>query len=155
MEKELLKKLGEETMYSAKNHFKASDLRRSLVTATMWSCAALSVIGAMGLADGLIGQVISALALFCTVALLIWNQGEGQYYAAEHMRIGEQYLSLHKRVRECYLLQNYDEAVIKELCEAVSNLDNSRKPAVPAIANQWARRAIKKIGETDNWFENE
>jgi len=34
--KELLRKLGEETIYSAKGHFKACDLRRQLVTNTIW-----------------------------------------------------------------------------------------------------------------------
>lgn len=47
-EKELLRKLGEETIYSAtclrathrqKGHFKACDLRRQLVTYTIWLCA--------------------------------------------------------------------------------------------------------------------
>ena len=42
-EKELLKKLGEETLYSAKGHFKACDLRRQLITYTIWICAILNI----------------------------------------------------------------------------------------------------------------
>jgi hypothetical protein len=54
-DKELLKKLGEETVYSAKGHCKACDIRRNLVTITIWSCAILNVAGIIG-----IGGSISA-----------------------------------------------------------------------------------------------
>lgn len=47
--KELLKKLGEETLYSAKGHFKACDLRRQLVTYTIWICALLNIVGMLQL----------------------------------------------------------------------------------------------------------
>jgi len=48
-EKELLRKLGEETIYSAKGHFKACDLRRQLIAYTIWACAAFNVVGVIGI----------------------------------------------------------------------------------------------------------
>lgn len=48
LEKELLRKLREETIYSAKGHFKACDLRRKLVTYTIWSYVALNILVVWG-----------------------------------------------------------------------------------------------------------
>jgi hypothetical protein len=49
IEKKLLRKRGEETIYSAKRHFKACDLRRQLITYTIWGCAVLNVIVIIGI----------------------------------------------------------------------------------------------------------
>ena len=62
MEKDLLKKLGEETIYSAKGHFKACDLRRQLITYTIWICAFLNVIGIIGI-NPMVDKIISAVGL--------------------------------------------------------------------------------------------
>jgi hypothetical protein len=52
-EKELLRKLGEETIYSAKGHFKVCDLRRKLVTSTLWGCVVLNILGIWGLSPSI------------------------------------------------------------------------------------------------------
>lgn len=50
-EKELVRKLGEETLYSAKGHFKTCDIRRYLITYAIWlcACAILNVVGMIGI----------------------------------------------------------------------------------------------------------
>ena len=104
-EKELLRKLGEETIYSAKGHFKACDIRRQLITFTIWCCAVLNIVGIMGI-DPVAGKIFAAVCLFGTIALLIWNEGEGKNYRAKHKEAAEKYLALHKEIRACYFLDN-------------------------------------------------
>jgi hypothetical protein len=152
-EKSLLKKLGEETIFSAKGHFKSCDIRRNQITITIWACVALNIIGLFDL-PSLLGRVFSAFGLFGTIGLLIWNEGEGKNYRANHKRFAEEYLALHKKIRECFLgaYCSYDE--IKNLNAEVRDLDKMEKPEISGFARKWAKRAIEKNGETDNWFLN-
>jgi len=153
MEKDLLIKLGEETIYSAKGHFKACDLRRQLITYTIWSCATLNVIGIIGI-NPLVDKIFSAVGLFGTIALLIWNEGEGKNYRALHKAAAEKYLALHKEIRSCYFLSNITSIQVEELSKKVSKFDQSEKPEIPAFARNLAKKSIeKKDSETDNWFK--
>lgn len=152
MQKEQLKNLGEETIYSAKGHFKASDLRRNLITITIWGCAILNVIGFCGI-DPILDKVISALGIFGTMGLLIWNEGEGRDYKSKHKRAGEEYLSLHKEIRELYFKEYITSEEYSAINEKVRELDKSEKPDIPMTARKWAQKAIQKNNETNNWFE--
>jgi len=149
--KELLKKLGEETIYSAKGHFKACDTRRKLFTITIWICAIVNVIGFIGI-DPLFDKWLFGLGLFGTIALLIWNQGEGKYYRARHKEAGEHYLSLHKEIRKHFLMDEVSEEEIETLNQKVIDFDKSDRPEIPGLARMLAKRAIEKKDETDNWF---
>lgn len=149
--KDLLKKLAEETIYSAKGHFKACDIRRNQITVTIWLCACLNVLGLFDMLP-LLNKIISAAGLLGTIALLIWNEGEGKNYRASHKKVGEEYLALHKKIRECYFLENCDEMAIKNLNKEVRDLDSTEKPEIPGFARRWAKSAIEKNDETDNWF---
>jgi hypothetical protein len=151
-EKELLRKLGEETIYTAKGHFKACDIRRQLVTFTIWACVSLNVIGIIGNSPS-VDKWISGIGLFGTIALLIWNEGEGKFYRAKHKETAEKYLALHKEIRNCYFLTDCDKTQVEQLSKKVSQLDQSEKPEIPYIARILAKKAIeKKDPETDNWF---
>ena len=152
MEKELLKKLGEETIYSAKGHFKSCDIRRNLVTTTIWLCALVNVFGILGL-ETPISKVISVFGLLGTIALLLWNEGDGKNYRARHKGHGEKYLAIHKEIRACYLLDNCNSQDIKRLSDKVQEIDKENKPDISIIARRWAKKAIEKTGETDNWFK--
>ena len=68
-EKGLLKKLGEETLFSAKGHFKACDIRRNQITITIWMCALLNIVGMFDF-PSLWAKIISGFGLFGTVALI-------------------------------------------------------------------------------------
>lgn len=150
--KTLLRKLGEETIYSAKGHFKACDIRRYLVTYTIWLCAVLNVIGIVGI-DSSVDKWFSALGLFGTIALLIWNEGDGKNYRARHKEAAEKYLALHKEIRACYFLSGENEAKVASLNERVIEFDKSEKPEIPGFARKWAKKTIKSNDpETDNWF---
>lgn len=153
IEKDQLKKLGEETIYSAKGHFKACDLRRNLITITIWGCAILNVIGLFGI-NNLLDKIFSAIGLFGTIALLIWNEGEGRDYKSQHKKVAEGYLNLHKEIRELYFKENLTATEYSDINIRVRAFDNSEKPDIPIAARKWAQLAIKKHNETDNWFNN-
>ena len=151
-EKELLRKLGEETIYSAKGHFKACDLRRKLITCTIWCCAVINVVGLIGI-HPIADKWFSAVGLFGTIALMIWNEGEGKNYRAKHKVAAEKYLALHKEIRTCYFLIDCDQLQVEQLSKTVSQFDQSEKPEIPGFARKWAKKSIeKKDPETDNWF---
>ena len=153
-EKELLKKLGEETLFSAKGHFKACDIRRNQITITIWSCAALNIIGLFDL-PSLLGKIFSGVGLLGTIGLLIWNEGEGKNYRVNHKKVAEEYLSLHKEIRECFFLSSCSEIEVKLLSEKVRELDKLEKPEIPWFARIMAKRSIEGGDpETDNWFKN-
>lgn len=155
MEKELLRKLGEETIYSAKGHFKACDLRRRFITYTIWGCAILNVVGLIGI-NSAIDKWMTAIGLFGTIALLMWNEGEGKDYRAKHKEAGERYLALHKEVRTCFYLDYCGKEQVEKLSQKVSEFDQSEKPEIPGFARWLSKRAIeKKDPETDNWFSIE
>lgn len=151
-EVDLLKKLGEETIFSAKGHFKACDLRRQLVTYTIWGCALLNVVSILGI-HPVADKILAAIGLFGTIALLIWNEGESKNYRANHKEAAEKYLSLHKEIRACYLLDEYNKTLVNELNKKVILFDQSEKPEIPGFARRWAKKVIEgKDPETDNWF---
>ena len=153
-EKELLRKLGEETLYSAKGHFKACDLRRQLITYTIWGCAILNVVGIIGI-HPIADKLFSAFGLFGTIALLLWNEGEGKNYRAMHKEAAEKYLALHKEIRSCYYLNDCDKTQVEELSKTIIQFDQSKKPEIPSYARKLAKKAIESNDpETDNWFLN-
>ena len=153
-EKKLLTKLGEETIFSAKGHFKACDIRRNQITVTIWCCVGLNILGLFDF-HSTISKIISAIGLFGTIGLLIWNEGEGKNYRANHKKIAEEYLSLHKEIRECFFLNACSDIEVKNLSEKVRALDKTEKPEIPWFARILAKRAIETTKETDNWFKNE
>ncbi|OJW34626.1 MAG: hypothetical protein BGO54_07805 [Sphingobacteriales bacterium 46-32] len=151
-EKELLRKLGEETLYSAKGHFKSCDLRRQLITYTIWLCAVLNVLSIIGI-NPTTDKLLAAVGLLGTIALLIWNEGEGKNYRAKHKQAAETYLALHKEIRSCYFLSDCGKEQVETLSKKVSEFDKSEKPDIPGFARLWAKQVIeRKNSETDNWF---
>lgn len=148
----LIKSLAEETIHSAKGHFKSSDIRRILITFTIWSCTILSVLGMIIEGDE-INKWFSAFVLIGSIALLIWNQGEGKDSRAKHKKIGELYLSLHKELRDFYFMEKSNNEELQKLSDRVKELDKSVKPEISFLARKWAQRAIEKSGETDNWYK--
>jgi len=153
MKKELLKQLGEETIYTAKGHFKACDIRRNLVTWTIWLCLVLNLVSLFDIGNKS-SKVLSVLGIFGTIALLIWNEGDGKTYKERHRLAGEQYLSLYKEIRDAHILKDNSKEKIKALSEKVRALDLGDRPEISWAARKLAQWAIKKGGETNNWFKD-
>ncbi len=147
----MLRKIGEETIYSSKGHFKACDIRRNLVTITIWGCAILNVLGIVGI-GGNWDKTFSIVALFGTISLLIWNEGDGKNYKSKHKKTADEYLALHKEARRLFFTQNVSELEVQKLSNMVIELDRSEKLDIPFLARKLAQKAIQKKNETDNWF---
>lgn len=150
LEKDLLRKLGEESLYSAKGHFKACDIRRNFVTSAIWICVITSILDIMNIIPNDIW--FDAIGLFGAIALLIWNEGDGKNYRAKHKEAAERYLALHKEIRACFFLSQCNTATVEALSKKVSEFDQAEKPEIPGLARRLAKTAIEKKGETDNWF---
>ena len=150
--KDLLLKLGEETIYSAKGHFKSHDVRHRMITLTIWGCAAINVAGVIGL-ENETSRFLAVAGLLGTMALLIWNQGEGKEYRSRHKQAGERYLSLHKEARDLFFLNQLNIEDIEKLSKKVRKFDQSDKPNISWLARKLSKTAIESAGETDNWFE--
>lgn len=150
-EKELLRKLGEETIYSAKGHFKSVDLRRIQTRWTIVICFIVNIVGLVGINQG-VDKWLAAVGLLGTLFLFYWDAEEGKDYKAKHKSVAEDYLAIHKEIRECYMLSECSTDIVKKLGNKVSSLDRSIKPDIPVLARKWAKSSIENYDETDNWF---
>ena len=148
----LIKRLAEETIYSAKGHFKSSDLRGNAITFTIWMCAILSVLGLVIEGD-LINKWFSAIGLIGSIGLLIWNEGEGKDYRTKHKQIAELYLSIHKELRDLYFIEKGNKEKLQEISDRIKLLDKSEKPNISFLARKLSQLAIEKNKETDNWYK--
>ena len=148
-EKDLLRKLGLETIYTAKGHFKAGDLRRWLVGVAVWGGVVASLFDILNLiADD---RLFDGLGLLFSMALLIWYQNSGEKEETEHHKAAELFLELHMMIRDAYF--GVDDTETKALSERVRKLNKSKRPKIPRLAYKMARKAItKEDSETDNWF---
>jgi hypothetical protein len=151
-----LKRIGAETIYTAKGHFKSADLRRTSIKWTLFICVGLSVIS---LADFefIPSKIISAVSLIATILLLMWKQGEEKDFCRNHRKSAEEFLALHKRIRNAYDSKKVSEKDIKELTEEFSSLcRQSDRPPITYWGKFWAKKAIENTNvqdrETDNWF---
>lgn len=150
--KRLLKKMAEETIYSAKGHFKSADVRSGLIGFVIWSCMILAILR-LASDSAHIGKISASLTLFGSIALLLWNQGESKDYRQRHKEIGEKYLSLHKELRELFYLEKLESSVVENISLRIRNLDQSLKPTISYLGRNLSKRAIEKNKETDNWYK--
>ena len=111
--KKLVQKLGEDTIYSAKGHFKACDIRRVCVTTTIWICAIVSIMG-IAISNPILCKVLSVVSLFGMIALLIWDSAANKEYCSNHKQVAEQYLALHKNIRAAFYLEFLSKEKIED-----------------------------------------
>lgn len=150
--RKLVQKLGEDTIYSAKGHFKACDIRRICVTTTIWVCAIINVLG-ITISSPILCKVLSAVSLFGMIALLIWDSAANKEYCSNHKQMAEKYLALHKDLRAVFYLASLSKEKIEELNYQVNEINQSCKLDIPLFARRLAKKAIeKKDSEVDKWF---
>ena len=150
--RKLLQKLGEDTIYSAKGHFKACDIRRICIKTTIWLCAILNVAGLI-FSDMIFCKILSGISLIGMIALLIWDSAEDKEYRRKHKQIAEKYLALHKELRNAYFLENFSKEIVEEFNKKISELNKNCEWEIPYIARILAKYAIeKKDTEVDKWF---
>lgn len=148
--KTLLRKLAEETIYTSKGHFKACDIRRFLVSLAIWSCAIASVLD---LAFDW-GKSLDIIGLIGAISLLIWNERDGHTFQSRHHQLANDYLALHKEIRELYYSDCITQDATQALSKKVRDTNKKKSIEISFLARKWAQRAIQKGEETDNWFED-
>ncbi len=150
--KELIQKLGEDTIYSAKGHFKACDIRRICIKFTIWGCAMINIAEFI-IPETFYSKILSAISLLGMIALLIWDSAENKEYRSRHKQMGELYLALHKELRTAYYLESFSKEIIEEFNEKISELNKNCELEIPCFARRRAKKAIeRKDSEVDKWF---
>lgn len=152
MNKNFIQKLGEDTIYTAKGHFKACDIRRACMNITIWACVIVNIVGLV-ISNPMLCRVLSSVSLFGMIALLIWDSGENNDYRSRHKQAAEEYLALHKEIRKAYYLNDLSQTEILELNDRVTELDQTCGLEIPYFARKRAKKAIEKTdSEVDKWF---
>lgn len=150
---EIIQKLGEDTIYSAKGHFKACDIRRSCMNITIWTCVIVNIVGLI-FSNPVLCKIMSSISLFGMIALLIWDSGENKDYRSKHKRAAENYLALHKEIRDIYYSDDITQQDISALSNRVIELNQSCELEIPSFARKRAKKAIenKEDSEVDKWY---
>lgn len=153
-QKELIKSLAIEAIYSAKGHFKTSDwigYYLFLLVAVPFITSAIILV--FPLPDfwikfcSFIGLVFSLLSLVYAYAS---NQIEAKKQIETHMNIGNDYLSCFKQLRNMFFLNSISKDQIETVSKEIQSLDKkSQTCKISAIARIHAKLTIK--GEVDGW----
>ncbi len=153
MDKALLKHIGESTAYSAKGHFKTSDIRRIVTYLYITLNFALSIVCLTNLVTSGWLQVFSLVSLFASILLLISETHGGLSICKDHMRFGNEYLELHN---DCYMeyLNTYTTQQSVEILKSRFNeLNKNERPNINLGGKFWAKYAIEKMGEMNIWWK--
>lgn len=160
-EKDLLKKIGEETIYTAKGYFKCFDSASIARNALMWlNLIIMIAVISVSLCCSCKGEVscccdgwqkaLTILSLIDIIFLLYLEGACSNSYLCECHKLANTYLGIHKKVRSLFHSGTGDVA---PLTEEVVQLDSQERPRIHAFARWLAKRAIEKNGEVDLWFK--
>lgn len=154
-ERELMRKIGEESIYTAKNYFKCFDSASICKNVLLWLNLFL-MVGSVALAMfdccATLGKTLIVVSLIDMILLLYLDGKCSNAYLCDCQRSANAYLALHKRARAVYF--GVEEDAEKIDCE-MRKLDEQAHPRIHLIARILAKRAIEKSGEVDLWFKEE
>jgi len=151
MTKELLQKMGEETIYTAKGHFKSADYNRICTRSLLLLSLVADVVGL--LIEGNWGTALNLAGIVSAVILLVKDAEDGKDQRRKHQFLANKYLSLHKKLRSAFYNPNISEGDIQQLQLACEQLDTQKKnPDISLIPRIWAKWAIESWHETDEWW---
>ncbi|MEL7124296.1 MAG: hypothetical protein AAFO07_32975 [Bacteroidota bacterium] len=155
--KELLKRWGENTAYSAKTHFKMSDFNRywiySLIVVNL-TFAIFSVLE-FGEKYVLAAKIFSLTSLLASILILIHESRSNRQVASTNKEIGELYLALHYDIERLFAKKRVSNEEVDEIKNKITALNTSMKPSVNFIAKFWATRAIENKGEMHKWWKDD
>lgn len=153
MSKELLKHIGENTAYSAKGHFKTSDLRRSLVYFYIVINMIFAVIAVSGLFGNTLVKILSVLSLLASILLLITETHGGLSICDRHVKCANKYLELHNDVYAEFLKDDHNQEAIMKLQDRMNAMNKSSRPNINLGGRLWAKWAIENFGEMKIWWK--
>lgn len=151
--RELMCKIGEESIYTAKGYFKCFDSASVCKNVLLWLNLFLMVASvALAMFDccETVGKVLVVTSLVDMVILLYLDGKCSDAYLCDCQKLANAYLSLHKRARSAYFgIEGDSEKIDREM----RKLDEQVHPRIHSIARIWAKLAIEKFGEVDLWFK--
>jgi hypothetical protein len=146
-----LRSVGQETIFTAKGHFKASDWHKLRSLLLLFICLCCDVVGIA--VEGELGKVLNIAGAILTGLLLIWEAQDGKNFRDRHKEAANKYLTLHKDIRKLYRDGPPDEATFEELRKRQRELDEESRPDISWLPRMWAKWSIEKFDETENWWK--
>lgn len=154
MEKEILKKFGEDTAFSAKNHFKAASIRYISMYLFIIIPFVISIICLADLiTNNTVNKILNCVSLISSVILLVYQATDGKNNHVNHKAVAENYLSLHNEIYTLYKKENISMDEVDKIKEKVNKVNKSDKPFVSWFAYYFAKKAIEKTGEMNRWWQ--
>lgn len=155
--KELLKRWGENTAYSAKCHFKMSDLN----SYWMYLLVSINVLFAVfsimdfGKEYAWLIRFFSIASLVASILIIIHESRKSTKASLTQKEVGERYLAIHYDIETLYSQAAPSDVDVQKIKEEIKELNLGHKPSVSFLGKWWADYAIEKTGEMNKWWKND
>lgn len=153
MNKELLKQWGENTAYGAKSHFKSSDLKRIWIKTLVVINILFAILSILELPCPILLKILSITSLIASILIIVYESQEDKNTIKKHMRIGDEYLSIHYELQELFHKENISEEEFESVSKKIKRLNAKEKPIVNQLAKKWAKKKIEKDNEMIKWWK--
>ncbi|MCD8415938.1 hypothetical protein LNI90_10800 [Tenacibaculum dicentrarchi] len=153
MSKELLKQWGENTAYGAKSHFKSSDLKRIWIKSLVIINILFAILSILELPYPILLKVLSITSLIASILIMVYESQEDKNTIKKHMKIGDEYLSIHYELQELFHKENFSEEELEIVSKKMKRLNIKEKPIVNQLAKKWAKNRIEKNNEMIKWWK--
>ncbi|MCG8750542.1 hypothetical protein [Tenacibaculum finnmarkense] len=153
MSKELLKQWGENTAYGAKSHFKSSDLKRIWIKSLVIINILFAILSILELPYPILLKVLSITSLIASILIMVYESQEDKNTIKKHMKIGDEYLSIHYELQELFHKENFSEEELEIVSKKMKRLNIKEKPIVNQLAKKWAKNKIEKNNEMIKWWK--
>ena len=153
MNKELLKQWGENTAYGAKSPFKSSDLKRIWIKTLVVINILFAILSILELPCPILLKILSITSLIASILIIVYESQEDKNTIKKHMRIGDEYLSIHYELQELFHKENISEEEFESVSKKIKRLNAKEKPIVNQLAKKWAKKKIEKDNEMIKWWK--
>lgn len=153
-----LMKYAEETAYSSKGHFKSADwVKTSLVVYIVLpiiiSIVIITFLNLQGWLSRLLGSISLISSILALASPLVSNQEQALKMINEHMALGNEYLVIHKEIRNLSTHEQITNDQIEYITEKIKLIDiRTDKIQISFMGRLWSKLKINK--EMDlGWIE--
>ena len=153
MKKDLIKEWGENTAYGAKSHFKSSDLKRIWIKTLVVINILFAILSILELPCPILLKILSITSLIASILIIVYESQEDKNTIKKHMRIGDEYLSIHYELQELFHKENISEEEFESVSKKIKRLNAKEKPIVNQLAKKWAKKKIEKDNEMIKWWK--
>ncbi|MCL6219103.1 hypothetical protein [Zunongwangia pacifica] len=153
MNKKIIKEWGENTAYGAKSHYKTADLKRIFLKSLIVTNILFAIFSILELELQLITKIFGVVSLIASILLLIYESQEDENTISRHMKIGDEYLSIHYKLQELFYKESCSDEEFEEVSKKIERLNKKDKPIINQIAKRMAESAIENKGEMKKWWK--